>query len=309
MVFFSTGDSVDWHFELMQKMFREATHENSIEEKDLEIASNGNVSALFPESILFKLHGSLEHKDRQTVYSGFSAPILHTSSILFCTDVAARGIDVPDVTNIIQYDPPGDVRDYIHRIGRTARVGREGSSHIFLLPSESEYLDLLEDFKCILKEQAMVDNLQCLIPLAKSTSKKSKHKSHEIAATDLHMALERIVQKDEKVYFELRKELLKAQKAYSSHIRAYTTHVASEKHIFHVKKLHLGHVAKSFCLQEAPQVLQAKANDQSKQDSKVGSGGGVTAGTMKRKAVQMARDLAISEFAAGDIIMKKTKAS
>ena len=49
-----------------------------------------------------------------------------------------------------------------------------------------------------------------------------------------------------------------AQKAYSSHIRAYATHSSLEKHIFHIKKLHLGHIAKSFGLREAPSDISKK---------------------------------------------------
>ena len=68
---------------------------------------------------------------------------------------------------------------------------------------------------------------------------------HELIATDLHMALERYVAGHADL-------LMLAKKAYTSHIRAYATHVALERHIFHVKKLHLGHMAKSFALREAP---------------------------------------------------------
>ena len=95
-----------------------------------------------------------------------------------------------------------------------------------------------------------------------------------------------------------------AQKAFSSFVRAYTTHLSSEKHIFHLKKLHLGHLAKSFCLQEAPAILQSKMGKlakslKDKTDKVNGSGGGVTAATMKRKALMMAKGAMISEFSAG----------
>lgn len=87
--------------------------------------------------------------------------------------------------------------------------------------------------------------------------------------------------------------------------------MSSEKHIFHVRKLHLGHVAKSFCLREAPAILQSKLGKlaQSIKD-KTSSGGGVTAATMKRKALQMASSMMKSEFSAGDpsqAVKKKKK--
>lgn len=92
-----------------------------------------------------------------------------------------------------------------------------------------------------------------------------------------------------------------AQKAFSSFVRAYATHLASEKHIFHVKKLHLGHLAKSFCLQEAPAILQSKLGNLLKEKEKLASGGGVTAATMKRKALMMAKSMMLSEFSAGTV--------
>jgi superfamily II DNA/RNA helicase len=57
---------------------------------------------------------------------------------------AARGLDLPAVDFIVQYDPPTQSEEYVHRIGRTARAGVEGTSIIFLLPSEQGYLDELK---------------------------------------------------------------------------------------------------------------------------------------------------------------------
>ena len=59
---------------------------------------------------------------------------------MIATDVASRGLDLPNVTQIIQYSPPGSAREYIQRIGRTARKGKSGSSLLFLLPTETGFL-------------------------------------------------------------------------------------------------------------------------------------------------------------------------
>lgn len=56
--------------------------------------------------------------------------------VLIATDVAARGLDLPKVENIVQFSPPGSARDYVQRIGRTARKGNFGQSLLFLLPTE-----------------------------------------------------------------------------------------------------------------------------------------------------------------------------
>jgi len=71
---------------------------------------------------------------------------------LLCTDVAARGLDIPRVDYIIQYDPPDDPRDYIHRVGRTARAGKVGKSLLFLMESELGFLRYLKEAKVPLNE-------------------------------------------------------------------------------------------------------------------------------------------------------------
>lgn len=64
--------------------------------------------------------------------------------VLVATDIAARGIDVDSVSHVINYDVPLDAESYVHRIGRTARAGREGSAMLFCDPSEMKYLKAVE---------------------------------------------------------------------------------------------------------------------------------------------------------------------
>lgn len=74
------------------------------------------------------------------------------SGILLCTNVAARGLDIPRVDWIVQYDAPDDPRDYIHRVGRTARAGKVGQSLLFLLENELGFLRYLKEAKVPLNE-------------------------------------------------------------------------------------------------------------------------------------------------------------
>ena len=62
---------------------------------------------------------------------------------MIVTDVASRGLDLPNVEQIIQYSPPGSAREYIQRVGRTARKGKSGTSLLFLLPSETGFLSAI----------------------------------------------------------------------------------------------------------------------------------------------------------------------
>ena len=70
-----------------------------------------------------------------TAHSTPSAP-----SILLATDVAARGLDLPHVNVVIQFDPPSDPKAYSHRCGRTARAGRSGRAWVLLVGREAEYV-------------------------------------------------------------------------------------------------------------------------------------------------------------------------
>jgi ATP-dependent RNA helicase DDX55/SPB4 len=82
------------------------------------------------------LHGKMAPKKRQAYYKKFTSSI---SGVMFCTDVAARGIDIPDVDWIIQMNAPKDPSFFVHRIGRTARAGRKGGALIFMSEDEQSY--------------------------------------------------------------------------------------------------------------------------------------------------------------------------
>ncbi|CAI5469762.1 unnamed protein product [Closterium sp. Yama58-4] len=79
----------------------------------------------------FPLHGKLKQSKRDAAVAAFRKA---ERGVLICTDVAARGLDIPAVHCILQYDPPQDPRAFVHRAGRTARMGREGSALVWLLP-------------------------------------------------------------------------------------------------------------------------------------------------------------------------------
>jgi ATP-dependent RNA helicase DDX31/DBP7 len=104
------------------------------------------------QTAVFKLHGSIDHRQRLQTYSQFLAA---ESAILFTTDVAARGLDLPKVTHILQYDVPLDIPSYLHRMGRTARLGGQGEGLLWLMPNEVPYLDLLAKEGVVSTEKSM----------------------------------------------------------------------------------------------------------------------------------------------------------
>lgn len=72
---------------------------------------------------------------------------------MFCTDVAARGLDIPEVDIIFQYDPPRNHSEYIHRVGRTARgEGTKGQAVLVLRPEEMAFVKHLEEAKIPIEE-------------------------------------------------------------------------------------------------------------------------------------------------------------
>ena len=71
------------------------------------------------------LHGDLDQRARTLALDAFRAGQVQ---LLVCSDVAARGLDIPDVSHVINYDPPHHAEDYVHRIGRTGRAGKSGEA-------------------------------------------------------------------------------------------------------------------------------------------------------------------------------------
>ncbi|KAJ1978796.1 ATP-dependent RNA helicase [Dimargaris xerosporica] len=192
IVFFSTCNSVKFHADLL----------NYIDVPVLE------------------LHGRLKQNKRtQTFFEFCNAP----SGILLTTDVAARGLDIPAVDWIIQYDPPDDPREYIHRVGRTARGGRSGRSLLFLAPNELTFLKYLK---------------QARVPL-------NEYQFPERKIANVQAQLERLIEKNHYL-----KEA--ATKAFRTFIKGYN--ICSHKDVYNVKKLDLKQVAMSFGLNFVPHV-------------------------------------------------------
>ena len=85
------------------------------------------------------IHGNLRQSKRDRVIRGFRSG---KHRILVATDVAARGLDIPLIQHVINFDLPQVPEDYIHRIGRTGRAGKEGSALTFLTPSDQSMWNL-----------------------------------------------------------------------------------------------------------------------------------------------------------------------
>lgn len=89
------------------------------------------------------LHGNMSQAQRLGALSGFKAK---EQRILVCTDVASRGLDVPSVDLVVNYDVPKNSKDYIHRVGRTARAGRTGRAVTMVTQYDVELFQRVEHF-------------------------------------------------------------------------------------------------------------------------------------------------------------------
>ena len=160
------------------------------------------------------------------------------SGVLLCTDVAARGLDIPAVDWIVQFDPPDDPREYIHRVGRTARAGGRGKALLFLLPEELGFLRYLK---------------QARVPLNEYNFPTTK-------IANVQTQMEKLIAKN---YYLNRS----ARDGYRSYLQSYASH--GLKHIFNINSLDLAKVARSFGFDVPPQVnltigWSAKADKETK---------------------------------------------
>jgi ATP-dependent RNA helicase DDX31/DBP7 len=136
VVFMGTCACVDFHHKLFQSM-------EPLWEDDEEDTDNSSKNGLFgSKAQVFKLHGNVQHSKRNQTLKLFDKAV--GGAILLSTDVSARGLNLEGIDWSVQYDPPCEIGDYVHRVGRVARAGKAGRSLLFLLPSEKGYLDVLQ---------------------------------------------------------------------------------------------------------------------------------------------------------------------
>ena len=226
MVFFSTCLAVQFHDELLN----------------------------YIDTPCIAIHGKMKQNKRRIAFNEFRSS---KSAVLLCTDVAARGLDIPEVDWIVQYDPPDDPKTYIHRVGRTARgVDQKGQALLVLRTNELMFLKYLKQAK---------------VPVNEFEFAWSKIKN-------VQSQLEELVGKNH--FLNIR-----ARDAFKSYVRSYAANKL--KDCFDKDKLNLAVVAKSFGLKAAPfvdlNVGNSKAKDRRKREYGVKVGGNSAVGAKKRK--------------------------
>lgn len=218
--------------------------------KQAKLFPNGSKYILPTESLnLLELRGDMTQKDRTDTYFKFCNL---TNGILFCTDVASRGLDIPKVNYIIQYDPPSNLQDYIHRSGRTARIGNIGQTILFLTPKEIKYLDILKQHKFKFT-QIPIGHIWNQLDIDYQKYKvedQPKGEQQELSSRNIIIDhLKDSVSNDE----ELKK---KAREAMQTFVKAYTTYPRQLKSIFYVSNLDFYQLSKCFFIQRQGRFLR-----------------------------------------------------
>ncbi|KAK4883441.1 hypothetical protein RN001_006760 [Aquatica leii] len=240
-VFMASTQMVEYYYELFSRcLLRMPLNRGQYATRAGLLSGDGDDSDLSDEEEVlstqfFKLHGSMDQKIRKKVFTEFRAA---KSGVLFCTDVAARGIDVPTADCIIQYTGPQTDKDYLHRVGRTGRAGKSGSAIIFLTEAEEAYVARLQQLQVRLRKLNSTDFLNCL-------SEVMNEPDHERAARNLQQHYEDTVRQDKDLHFS-------ACMAYSTWSRFYNSYPTKMRSIFDFKKVNLGHYANSFALKNTP---------------------------------------------------------
>lgn len=293
MVFFSCSDSVDFHYNVFarggkqlggkeeknaqqkaeklseQKEDKKAGRregkrddKRATKDDDKEQRNDSCVSTaplIDSSTTVFRLHGSLSQLQRTQTLQQFTAESAGKKHfVLLCTDVASRGLDLPNIAQVLEYDPPFSVDDHLHRIGRSARVGNRGEATLFLLPGiEEGYVD--GKLRVVHPKNIRVVNYESVLERSfkdtESQRKGMKPGNWDTHATTWHLDVERWLLEDKAA-------LERALNAFISHVRAYTTHLSAERMYFNAKTLHLGHLAKAFALRETPKKLGRSSGQQ-----------------------------------------------
>lgn len=231
MLFVSCCESVEFHSVLLSQL----------------------ASYFLENATVMGLHGNVKHSERMKIFDKFKFNP-GGKAVLVCTDVAARGIDVPDIAAMIQYDPSGSIEDYVHRIGRAGRMGREAEAVLFQTPEEAYVEALLHavgeqgrkmmQIEYVNQEQLSNEVLGAL-PVHESKPPAGTPIEHDPRAITASKLIEQCVQRSQTLYS-------KAKSALVAHMRAYAAHPRALKKYLPLKALHKGHVAASLGLLESP---------------------------------------------------------
>ena len=220
----------------------------STQDEALFLTETLRTTELFKNTVTLNLFGSMDQNQRKTAFQRFKD---ESPSILFTTDVAARGLDFPDVSLILQFDAPVDVESYVHRAGRTARIGSSGEAILFLQETEADFITALSEKGIGLHAIAfdrLLEGASDFFKQFDATMGLKTGISSLDRASKLHNHVKTIVQSTPRLN-------TLGIRAFQSWIQGYRVRSKEYRHIFNLRNLNQGHIAESFLLKETPQQL------------------------------------------------------
>jgi len=184
--------------------------------------------------LFLDIHGKQKQGKRSSTFYTFSQK--RNSVVLFATDIASRGVDFPAIDWVIQLDPPEDISQYIHRVGRTARYKSDGNSVLFVSEKENNFINELKIRKInILKMKIPQNKINNIVPVVRSLL--SEHK-----------------------------ELIElAEKAITSYVKSIN--LMTNKTVFNIKNIDLGKLALSYGLVSSPEMIVKTKNEVEKEQN------------------------------------------
>jgi translation initiation factor 4A len=142
--FFIAIDREEWKFDTLCDLYQTLTITQAIiycnTRRKVDWLTEKMIGKDFTVS---SMHGDLDQRERETILAEFRSG---SSRVLITTDLLARGIDVQQVSLVINYDMPSNRESYIHRIGRSGRFGRKGVAVNFIVKSDVKYMRDIEQF-------------------------------------------------------------------------------------------------------------------------------------------------------------------
>jgi ATP-dependent RNA helicase DDX55/SPB4 len=276
IIFVATCACVDYYSKIFQILFstKKSIYNNFNDETNLNVrqggggGKDGGKVLLDVDIPIYGLHGKMVTKKRNALYKKFIN--LKCGGVLFCTDIAARGVDIPNVDYIIQVTAPKDPSFFVHRVGRTARAGKQGSAILFVNAHELAYIELLRNRGVPLQEVEMsrapegrvidesatgasapqlslVDAIGC--EFSTVTASTSAFAGEAFTDSDITDEMRRLCSLD-------RALLESGSCAFISFIRAYREHQCN--YIFRIQELDIGSVARSYALLKLPRIPETR---------------------------------------------------
>ena len=260
IVYFLTCASVDYYHKALAELLE--INNNDTKKKNQKHQQNNNNSNNYQTKKnknrmeIYALHGKMKQTQREQTLETFAENNEEEnnidSSILLTTDVAARGLDIPGVDWIIQFDMPQDPSAFTHRVGRTARMGAKGSALALLTRQESSYVAFLKIRGVHLQKEG---NSRAADGDNNDDDKDDEDELNSVIEEDRNGAKE--------VYETLRslskcdrEAMEKGVRAFVSYIRGYKEHHC--RFIFRLKELHLAKLANAMGLLRLPKMKEIR---------------------------------------------------